>query len=73
MTKTQQNERETVLHPVGKDFLVQCVGYRGLAHRNSTGQWKSSFGNKTLPKNISFIPTVDPPPPGFAIETAGRN
>jgi hypothetical protein len=55
MTKPHKNERENILHPVGENFLVQCVGYRGLAHRNSTGQWKSIFGNKTLPKNISFI------------------
>jgi hypothetical protein len=58
MTKAQKIQRENALHPVGENFLVQCVGYRGLAHRNSIGQWKSIFGNKTLPKNISFIPPM---------------
>jgi hypothetical protein len=58
MPKTKRNDRENTLHPIGENFLVQCVGYRGLAHRNSAGQWKSLFGNKTLPKNISFIPPV---------------
>jgi hypothetical protein len=58
MPKTKKYERENTLHPVGENFLVQCVGYRGLAHRNSAGQWKTVFDNKTLPKNISFIPPI---------------
>jgi len=67
--KTHKNEKENILHPVGENFLVQCVGYRGLAHRNSAGEWKSILGNKTLPKKISFLlpgplvlPVADPLP-----------
>ena len=55
MTKAHKTERENTLHPVGKYFLVQCVGYRGLARRNSTGEWKSILRNKTLPRIISFL------------------
>ena len=38
--------------------MVQCVGYRGLAYRNSRGQWKSILGNKTLPENLIFLPPM---------------
>ncbi|MFZ0829315.1 MAG: hypothetical protein WAO02_18035 [Verrucomicrobiia bacterium] len=40
----------------GRDVLVQCEGYRGLAHQDGAGQWKSAFGNKTLPKFVIVIP-----------------
>jgi hypothetical protein len=65
MPKTHNNEGEDALHPVGKNFMVQCVGYRGLAHRNSAGQWKSIFGNKILPKKLSFIPPVEADAPAL--------
>ena len=58
MPKIRKNETENTVHPVGQNFLVDCVGYRGLAHRNRFGQWKSIFGDKTLPKNLTFIPPI---------------
>jgi hypothetical protein len=63
MTETHDGETENALHPIGQNFLVQCVGYRGLAYRNKDGRWKSIFGNKTLPKKISFLPSVQTSPP----------
>jgi hypothetical protein len=40
---------------MGKRFLVQCVGYRGLAYQNSSGQWKASGSNKKLPAEVDVI------------------
>jgi hypothetical protein len=59
MTESEENKKENALHPVGQNFLVQCVGYRGLAHRNMDGEWKSIFTNRTLPRKISFLPPVE--------------
>ena len=56
MTSIDSNEKENTLHPVGLNFLVQCVGYRGWAHRNGKGQWKTIFSDLTLPTDLSFIP-----------------
>ena len=58
MTKAQKLAKENILHPVGEYFLVQCEGYRGMACRTSSGEWKSILGNKTLPKIFSFLPPV---------------
>jgi hypothetical protein len=58
MTKAHNMENENALHPVGKYFLVQCEGYRGLACRNSAGEWKSILRNKTLPKIFNFFPSA---------------
>ena len=41
--------------PMGKEVLVQCVGFRGLACRNHTGRWTSVVGKKDLPKYIEII------------------
>ena len=58
MTEIDKNKRENALHPVGQNFLVQCVGYRGLAHRNRNGEWQSIFTKRILPKKLSFLPPV---------------
>ena len=58
MTEIDKSKRENSLHPVGQNFLVQCVGYRGLAHRNRDGEWKIIFSNRTLPEKLSFLPPV---------------
>jgi hypothetical protein len=58
MTKIQKMEKENRLHPVGKYFLVECEGFRGMACRNSSGEWKSRLHNSTLPKIFNFFPPV---------------
>ena len=65
MTSIDNNEKENTLHPVGRNFLVQCVGYRGWAHRNRNGQWKTIFSDVTLPTDLSFIPLIKTILPAF--------
>jgi hypothetical protein len=50
-----EKSKENPQFEVGKRFLVQCVGYRGLAYQNSSGQWKASGSNKKLPVLIDHI------------------
>jgi hypothetical protein len=46
---------EIELPPIGKEVLVQCEGFRGLAYRNYTGRWTSVVEKKDLPKYIEII------------------
>jgi hypothetical protein len=40
---------------VGQQVLVQCVGFRGLAYRNSAGQWKTVADGRNLPMDIQIL------------------
>jgi hypothetical protein len=46
---------EIGLPPIGKEVLVQCEGFRGLAYRNDAGRWISVFGEMNLPKYVEII------------------
>ena len=46
---------EIKLPQIGKEVLVQCEGFRGLAYRNHGGRWKSVAGKKNLPKYVEII------------------
>jgi hypothetical protein len=50
-------EKDKKISPflIGKRFLVQCIGYRGLAYQNGSGQWRTSRGNKKLPVEVDII------------------
>jgi len=50
-------EKDKEISPflIGKRFLVQCVGYRGFAYQNGSGQWRTSRGNKRLPVEVDII------------------
>jgi hypothetical protein len=48
-------KRETKFPDIGRNVMVQCEGYRGLAHRNGAGQWKTAVGNKPLPKFVIVL------------------
>ena len=53
----EKTEKEkSALPAIGRNVLVQCEGFRGLAHLNKAGHWKTAFGNKLLPKYVSIIP-----------------
>ena len=53
--ETQKNNRKAGLPLVGQKVLVQCEGFRGLAYRNSGGQWKAAADNRNLPKHIEIL------------------
>jgi hypothetical protein len=55
-TKARNEKCKVILPPVGRNVLVQCEGFRGLAYLNSAGEWKSAFSNKILPKVFEFNP-----------------
>jgi hypothetical protein len=50
-----EEDKEISPFLIGKRFLVQCIGYRGFAYQNSSGQWKASGSNKKLPVEIDII------------------
>ena len=50
-----EKSKENPPFEIGKRFLVQCVGYRGLAYQNRAGQWKASGSHKKLPAEIDII------------------
>jgi GH24 family phage-related lysozyme (muramidase) len=54
--KSENKTRKAELPPVGRQVMVQCEGFRGLAYRDSKGIWKSVIGNKTLPEVMEFCP-----------------
>jgi hypothetical protein len=55
MEKRIEKSTEAELPPVGKEVLVQCEGFRGLARRNDTGRWKSVIGKMDLPRYVEII------------------
>jgi hypothetical protein len=46
---------EIGLPPIGKEVLVQCEGFRGLAYRNHAGRWKSVFEGMNLTGYVEII------------------
>jgi hypothetical protein len=48
-------KREITLPPIGQNVLIQCEGYRGMANRDSQGQWWSAFERHKLSTIIDFI------------------
>ena len=55
MEKRMEKRNEAKLPPVGKEVLVQCEGFRGLACRNDIGRWKTVMGKIDLPKHVEII------------------
>ena len=53
---SKKKDSEAALPPAGQKVLVQCQGYRGLAYRNSTGQWKTAVDRRNLPKDVEILP-----------------
>jgi hypothetical protein len=53
--KPQKKNIKAELPAFGQKVMVQCIGYRGLAYRNSTGQWKAADDNRNLPKYIEIL------------------
>jgi len=56
MSATKEKQEKITPPDIGRHFLVQCVGYRGLAYQNRLGQWKAMNSNRILPKEIEIIP-----------------
>jgi hypothetical protein len=54
-TEPQMKKRKITLPPIGQNVLIQCEGYRGMANRDSEGQWWSAFERHKLSKIIDFI------------------
>jgi hypothetical protein len=44
------------LSPLGLDVMVQCEGFRCLAHRTIDGKWRAAFGDSELENVIRFFP-----------------
>jgi hypothetical protein len=53
---SKKQNSEAALPPAGQKVLVQCEGYRGLAYRNSAGQWKTAVDRRNLPKDVEILP-----------------
>ena len=51
-----KNDRESILPPVGKRFIVQCQKFSCLGYRDEKGKWKNVFTNEELPEVMDFNP-----------------
>jgi hypothetical protein len=54
------NDTETVRRkrPVrlkGQPFIVQCVGFRCMAYRDSSGKWRDYFNDDEIPGEVDVI------------------
>jgi len=47
-------ENKLNLPPAGLNVMVQCKGFRCLAHRTPEGKWVSAFGEEEL-KDIVYV------------------
>lgn len=52
----KKKESDGQLPPVGVNVIVQCDGYRCLAHRTRDGKWVTTFSNIELKNVIRVLP-----------------
>jgi hypothetical protein len=57
--ETQKKNIKAELPVFGQKAIVQCEGYRGLAYRNITGQWKTAADNRNLPEYVEILSLTD--------------
>jgi hypothetical protein len=39
----------------GQPFIVQCVGFRCMAYRDSSGKWRDYFNDDEITGEVSII------------------
>jgi hypothetical protein len=49
------NEKETASPFVHEYFIVQCLGYLGMAYRNSEGKWLDAFTHRQLAGEVRIL------------------
>jgi len=54
------NDTETVIRKrpspqKSKSFIVQCVGFRCMAYRDSKGKWRDYFNNDEIVGEVNII------------------
>ena len=53
--KLVTNEEEEPSPFIREFFLVQGIGFRCMAYRNSEGKWHGAFSNEQLPGPIRVV------------------
>ena len=47
--------RKRPLPQKSKSFIVQCVGFRCMAYRDSKGQWRDYFNDDEIVGEVTII------------------
>jgi hypothetical protein len=55
LSEVKNKKKKAELPPLYHQVLVQCVGFRGLAYRNFTGQWRTVAEHRNLPATIEIM------------------
>jgi hypothetical protein len=52
-TETMTRKRPAGLR--GKPFIVQCVGFRCMAYRDTAGKWRDYFNDDEIQGEVTII------------------
>jgi len=52
---TETMIRKRPLPQKSKSFIVQCVGFRCMAYRDSKGQWRDYFNDDEIVGEVTII------------------